>query len=261
MKFMLGADPELFLQDAAGAFVSAIGKIGGSKDAPLPLPIGPGFAVQEDNVAVEYNIPPSVSESEFDANVDMAMQFLSAHVNNMGLRFAKDSAVSFPDNQLDHPLSRVFGCDPDFNAWKDGKQNPRPKATDKNLRTCGGHVHVGYEFKDDHQKINFVKHLDLFFIPSLIMDVDGRKRMELYGSFGSFRFKSYGLEYRSLSNFWVFSSKYRKWVWESVDKAMDAWQNNVIDIDSERKPIGLAYKKNDVNAINYLMDKYQLHAV
>ena len=75
----IGADPELFLVDAAGAFVSSIGLIGGSKDHPRPLPIGDGFAVQEDNVTLEYNIPASGSKDELVSNIQAAMSFLATH--------------------------------------------------------------------------------------------------------------------------------------------------------------------------------------
>lgn len=256
--FKLGADPEIFLQDASNAFVSAIGKIGGSKQEPRPLPIGEGFAVQEDNVALEYNIPPADDARHFSNNIEMAMQFLSNEVNKHGLKFANNCAVSFPEQELMHPMAKVFGCDPDFNAWKNGKPNPRPKAEDKSLRTCGGHVHIGYEFKDDLEIIEFIKHADLFLgVPSVLMDSDDRRR-ELYGKRGAFRYKPYGAEYRSLSNFWVFRDDHRRWVWDSMQLAMDAWQNKKIDIDSEDKPILQAINKNNHKVAKSLIDKYNL---
>lgn len=260
MKFTIGADPEVFCKNAVDAYVSVIGKIGGTKQQPLPLPIGPGFAVQEDNVALEYNVPPAENEEEFNGNIRKIMSFLEDHVRSMGMKFGKDSAVLFNPDELRDPRALVFGCDPDFNAWKNGDINPRPKAKDQTLRTCGGHVHVGYPFDDEGDIISFIKHMDLFSVPTVFMD-NGLLRKELYGKAGAYRPKSFGVEYRSLSNFWVFEDKYRKWVYKTVDHALDAWQTNSIDIDSERVAILNAINKNNKKAASYLIDKYNLSVV
>ena len=260
--FKLGADPEIFLQDASLAFISAIDKVGGTKDAPRPLPIGDGFAVQEDNVAIEYNIPASDSRLAFTNNIGKAMSYLSDFVSQYGLQFSQASATLFPQAQLADPRALEFGCDPDFNAWRNGKRNPRPKAGDATLRTCGGHVHVGgvngNPFKSEAEVISFIKHMDLFLgIPSVLMD-NGQLRKELYGKAGAFRFKPYGCEYRSLSNFWVFDAKLTDWVWDTTAMAMDAWQRNAFDIDEDRKLILESINNNNRLMAERLVDKYSL---
>ena len=257
IKFSIGADPEAFLKDASNAYVSAVGKIGGTKYSPKPLPIGDGFMVQEDNVALEYNVPPSTTEEEFNSNIQKAMEYLGSYVNKMGLSFGRDSAVLFNPAQLDTPQALEFGCDPDFNAWKNGARNPRPKASDPTLRTCGGHVHIGYDFKHQEEIISFIKHMDLFTVASVLMD-EGELRKELYGKAGAFRPQWYGVEYRTLSNFWIFEEKYRRWVHKTVDHALDAWQTNMIDIDSERINILKAINSNNKKIASRLIDQYNL---
>ena len=59
----VGSDPETFLQSKTGEFISSVGLIGGSKDEPMP--IGEGCSVQEDNVTVEFNTPPTNDVKEF----------------------------------------------------------------------------------------------------------------------------------------------------------------------------------------------------
>jgi hypothetical protein len=232
--------------------------IGGSKEDPRPLPIGPGFAVQEDNVAVEYNIPPSFSKDEFTGNIRKAMHHLSDMVAGMGLHFVNVSATEFPMEQMGDPKAFEFGCDPDFNAWRDGKRNPRPTAASKLLRTCGGHVHVGYEFLSPEDIISFVQHMDLFLgVPSVMMD-KGELRKQLYGKAGAFRPKPYGCEYRSLSNFWVFNEEHTRWVWDSTALALDAWQNNKIDMSSEGPLIVRAINRNNKDIASSLIGKYNL---
>ena len=255
---MLGADPELFLQDASGALISAIGRIGGTKEIPRPLPIGEGFAIQEDNVALEYNIPASDSKFAFQTNIAKAMSHISDQVARQKLKFSNLSAAYFTPDQLADPRALEFGCEPDYNAWRNGAKNPRPKAADKHLRTAGGHVHVGYKFTDHKEVIQFMKHMDLHLgVASVIMD-QGELRKELYGKAGAFRYKPYGGEYRVLSNFWVLEPKLVDWVWEATWQALTMWQNNQTAINEDADLIQLAINKNNKDVAWKLINKYNL---
>jgi len=225
MSFKIGCDPEVFVADRNGALRSIIGNIGGTKDNPLPLAtLGDGFAVQEDNVAMEFNIPASDSKQAFINNVVKARDFLNTLVSDaFQWQIDNRSAASFPDDQLVDPRSHVFGCDPDFNAWT-GHTNPKPKADDANLRSCGGHVHIGFAFNTKDQAMETIRGLDLLLgVPSVLMD-SGDLRKQLYGKAGAFRFKSYGVEYRTLSNFWIFDERLIAWVYDNTEKVLDAVQ-------------------------------------
>jgi hypothetical protein len=259
MEFLIGADPEVFVGDMSGVR-SIIGKIGGTKDNPLPLPIGEGFMVQEDNVALEFNIPVSRSKAEFVKNISAATKFLeSAVADAFGFKFVKQSAVSFPQEELNDPRAYVFGCEPDYNAWT-CDVNPRPQASDPNLRSCGGHVHVGV---NDFDAIAGVRACDLFLgVPAMILDADenASKRRALYGKAGAFRKKSYGFEYRTLSNFWIFEERFVEWVHDNTGRALDAVKAGM-DIDSEKDTILEAINNNNKDAALYLIKKYSLELV
>lgn len=258
MNFSLGCDPEIFVADNKSVR-SIIGKMGGTKEQPLPLPIGEGFMVQEDNVALEFNIPASDSKESFVSNIVKATTYLENHVGHKyNFSFSRLSAASFPEVELDDPRAFVFGCDPDFNAWT-GRPNPRPLAEDKNLRSCGGHVHIGSSSLGlDRQAV--IKACDLFLgVPSVLMD-DGELRKQLYGKAGAYRPKGYGQEYRTLSNFWVFDEKLIGWVWDSVALALDAVSNK-FDVDAERKNIITAINKNNKAVAEQLVHKYNLLVV
>lgn len=256
MQFLIGADPEVFVGDDTQVR-SIIGKIGGTKASPLALPIGEGFAVQEDNVALEFNIPASGSRAEFVKNIALATGFLEGHVRDTyGFHFVKHSAVSFPQEELNDPRALVFGCDPDFNAWTRSR-NPRPNAKDKNLRSCGGHLHVGVDGIDC---IAGVKACDLFAgVPSVIMD-KGEERRALYGGPGAFRKKSYGFEYRTLSNFWIFNQSTVEWAYNAVNRALDSVVAG-LDVDAEKEAILDAIGNNNKDAARWLINKYSLEVV
>lgn len=260
ISFTLGADPEVFLGKGKSVR-SAIDRVGGSKAMPMPLPIGDGFAVQEDGVAVEFNIPPAKDRDTFIKNIHAGYSFLEEVIGKTWkFNFIKDSAVSFPACELEDPRAWEFGCEPDYNAWTN-KVNPKPRAMDRNLRSCGGHVHVGYNFPNNEAKLKFIQFMDLYAgVPSQAMD-SGVERRKLYGKMGAFRPTSFGVEYRVLSNFWIFSAPHTGWVYDQTSRALDAMQNNTINIREEEDLIRQAINENDSEVASFLVNKYNLDVV
>lgn len=257
INFSIGCDPEVFVGDTIPR--SVIGKVGGTKEFPMPLPIGEGFCVQEDNVAMEFNIPPSYSKQEFVSNIVKATDFLENNIAAAnGWRFDKRSAIQFAMEELDDPRAFVFGCDPDYNAWT-GRINPRPHSDDRTLRSAGGHVHIGW----DSIKLNkrrLIRACDLFLgVPSVLMD-NGELRKQLYGKAGAFRDKSFGVEYRTLSNFWIFDPKLVEWVYSSTERALEAALAKM-PVEQERDNILQAINNNDKAVAEMLVDKYNLEVV
>lgn len=261
MKIKLGCDPEMFLIDMNGNLKSAIGKIGGSKVHPMPLvALGDGYAVQEDNVAIEFNIPPAEGRSQFVESIQKTLALLTGVVQtDYGYGITNLSAASFPLAELDDPRAQEFGCDPDFNAWTE-LMNPRPSATDKTLRTCGGHVHVGFD-KSKVKSENLIKLMDLFLgVSSVVMD-KGELRKNLYGSAGAYRDKEYGAEYRTLSNFWIFDSKLIEWVWNNTTRAVDAAEAQFTISEQDSTDIVKCINTNDKILAQKLIKTFNLDVV
>jgi hypothetical protein len=196
MSFTIGADPEVFLE-RNNIPVSSIGKIGGTKYEPIH--IQDGIFLQEDNVTVEYNIPPCKTLEDFIIYNQRALDIIAEKANKLDLKVAIQAAAKMPKEELQDPRAWVFGCEPDFNVWK-MEENPKPKPTQ--WRAAGGHIHIGYECSN-LEKIQLTKYLDntLGAIFS-VLDPD-TKRKKMYGTAGSIRFKPYGIEYRTLSNYWL----------------------------------------------------------
>ena len=252
----LGADPELFLRNAAGSLVSVIGKVGGSKQEPLQIiDLPKGFTLQEDNVAIELGIPPAASAEEYITNLQTCMQ--RALQVLPGLEFDTRSAASFPDEELEHPMSWVFGCEPDYNAWT-GKENRKPKADDKNLRSAGGHIHV----ESDVDRNELVKAMDFTLsIPSVIMD-NGILRKKLYGKAGACRYKPYGVEHRVLSNYWIFSDRLIDWVWRNTSRAEQLVRNGLTDVVNQNaEEIQRIINTNDREAALNMCNQFNLEVV
>jgi hypothetical protein len=259
MKFKLGCDPELFLLNEHNEYRSAIDTFGGDKRHPRQLmELGDGFCVQEDNVALEFNIPPSSDEPTFVNNVNRIVNFLAESAKDQfGLLFSTESATLFPAEQLQDIRALTFGCDPDYNAWT-GRQNPRPKGVDERLRSAGGHVHVGLEdIIERKEKRRLIRLMDLHLgIPSVVMD-HGDMRKELYGKHGAMRFKSYGVEYRTLSNFWIFSPTKTQWVWNATERAIQDFESGR-DIQELHEIIGTTIDNNNKTAASQMISEFGL---
>jgi len=217
-KVLVGADPELFFCNSRGSLVSVIGKLPGDKHNTHYIDQD-GNGILVDNVAAEFNTAPADSAEAFINSVAKNLIELDERAAKLGLQLAAHVAsASFPPEEMQDPEAWVFGCEPDFNAWDGGEANPKPAAEDEFLRSCGGHVHVG---SGDLDKLAIVKAMDLFLgVPSLLMDPD-QDRRKLYGKGGCFRPKPYGVEYRTLSNFWIWSTKSILWVYEQTQKAVE----------------------------------------
>ena len=202
VHFTIGCDPEFFLQKE-GAYVASIPYVDGMKGDPQPL--GRGNGVMVDNVALEFCTPPAMKEAKFVRTVKHAISSIRAMLPE-DVKLVAMASARFPISELEHPICQEFGCDPDFNAYKDGAKNNKPSLMDKQFRSCGGHIHVGHAMlKDQANRITMIKLMDAIHgLVSTILDsgASSVERRKLYGKAGCFRPTEYGVEYRTLSNYW-----------------------------------------------------------
>lgn len=222
MQILIGADPEVFMRKD-GKFISAHGAVKGDKKNPFKVDKG---AVQVDGMALEFNIDPASSADEFVDNITSVMATLQSLVP--GFELVADPVARFGLEyiQAQPEEAQELGCEPDFNAWNDGEPNPKPDG-EKDFRTGAGHVHIGWtkdmDINDPHHReacIMLTKQLDYYLgLGSLLYDDDSERRT-MYGAAGAFRVKSYGVEYRVLSNAWLKSPSLMRWVFETTQKAV-----------------------------------------
>jgi len=233
--FTIGTDTEFFGKDKQGNHVALCGKIGGTKEAPLQLKdMSEGFCVQEDNVSVEWNVPPTSRKSVFVSYVKVMRERVAKILNTMELDISTAASVSFDKKELSHPNALVFGCEPDYDAWTK-RENRKPHSDDECLRTAGGHIHVG---TGEVGMLAGIRMMDLFLgVPSVLLDdsPESVKRRELYGKAGAMRPKPYGFEYRVLSNFWTFEDYLVKWVFDNTQLAMNKAVTGEVDKETAAK--------------------------
>lgn len=218
----LGGDPELFLTrvetdpDAGREapkvpktrIVPSCGLIGGEKGRGIQISdvsTYHNFTWHEDNVTVEFNFPPAANATEFLSRVsttrDLALKALKAK----GLGLATKTTHRFREEVLrKNPKSMEMGCEPDFCAYDKGLKRSPFTANDLGpMRFCGGHLHIGLENEQQIPAYALAMFADAFIsLPFLPYDKQGERR-KFYGRAGLFRPKSYGFEYRTMSNWWA----------------------------------------------------------
>ena len=247
MKFKLGSDPELMLEDSEKRVLkSAITVIPEGKGEGRNINKG---AALHDNVLVEFNTDPADSEDEFIDTLTGVLNDLAKLVNKSGCGLLLQASAEFPAEELAHPEAMVFGCDPDWDAWIVGKNTSPDPFEVGALRSAGGHLHIGMGDDPninavlDHPlgKLVVVKAMDVFcLLPWLMIEQDptSKRRRELYGKAGAFRPKPYGVEYRAISASWLTSPAHARLIYRLVDVAVSFAAADGIDAISDEFTCG-----------------------
>lgn len=247
VEFLIGCDPEVFVKNGKGEFVSAHGMIPGTKTEPLKVRNG---MVQVDGMALEFGIDPAATKKDFVYRINDVLSQLkemlpeghSLSISSIA-EFSPEVIAAQPEEALE------LGCDPDYNAYTLDK-NPRPKLTNPNIRSAGGHVHIGWGAKlptRDPKHIEacaaLAAEMDYYMgAASLAWDKDSVRR-SIYGAAGAFRPKPYGMEYRSGSNQWLKSDELIGFVFDTTTRAVES----LMDKDKRKSVKSQVFFKGALN--------------
>lgn len=208
VNFSFGSDPEFMLTSAEGKYVSAIGIVPGTKDDMLPL--GNGHFGFHDNVLAECCPHYGKTKKEVIDNFQDCFQRYANVVAPFKLK--PQASHVYPQDECLHPAALEFGCTPEMNAYDLGTVNAPVCEAGNTFRSGGGHIHLGYlegsvyPLTDNMGRWWLTRLMDLFVgLPSILIDNDptSQGRRKLYGGAGNMRPKPYGIEYRTMSNFWL----------------------------------------------------------
>lgn len=258
LNIKVGADPEFFVENN-GSIIPAVNMVAGTKYDPLACIKG---AMQVDGLALEFNIDPATSEDEFVEHiVTVRDQTLNAAKANSGLdlviskavghRFGMDTLRNLPRE------ATILGCE--FDYQMNGSRNNTSEAQALDYRCTGGHVHIGWgeDMDVEEGSGHFIdtcgiaklcwylleKPLRLKMYFDVLSESNRRDaikaahadelRQRLYGCRGAFRPKSYGMEYRGLSNTWIHEERYIRYVYRRVQVIMDMVQEGILDDETK----------------------------
>lgn len=209
----LGADPELFLLDTRTNQIIGSEKVipkEGTQDDPYNR-------VVRDGVQVEFNPCAATCRESVRHNLARCFTQLREVLNktkDIKPVFNVTVKVSQKEmNQL-HPDSRIFGCKPSFNIYNEGTDKTSKIEVDPLTylnRSAGGHIHMGRvagyaenKLLDNPQRT--IQMLDILVGNTCVLmdrDPGNKERRKVYGKAGEYRTPPHGLEYRTLSNFWL----------------------------------------------------------
>jgi hypothetical protein len=215
IAFQLGSDPEFLIIDKTTKQpVSAI-RLLPEHGKSNKVQISDDQQMFYDNVLLEFNVKPASTFTEFRENLGKCLSFAEKFLSTKNAKLAMQASTTFPKSECENPEASMFGCDPEYNIYKRSPEGlimrVEPPVVTTTFRTCGGHIHIGHPIATTDRSRGgdpplVVKLMDAFVgSTALLLDKDptSQARRDLYGGAGTHRVASYGLEYRTLSNFWI----------------------------------------------------------
>lgn len=216
---LLGCDPEFF-------FIQK-GKVIGSEKI---IDIENGLQVTElktkmgstqrekpsrfivDGVQAEINPRPDNCRARLGNELSMCFKELDKKLKrnpSISVTFDQTVKVSKAELKSLSPKSRTFGCSPSLNVDIKNMGYIAVDPAKYFYRSAGGHIHLGrYQGNDrafeNHERL--VNILDIIVGNTCVMldrDKGNKERRKVYGRAGEYRLPPHGLEYRTLSNFWL----------------------------------------------------------
>lgn len=257
-NFSFGSDPEFMLKNENGELCSAIDIVKNNKWDRINTSVGEYYY---DNVLAECSIPPGNTKNEVIDNFSKCFNKYAKLVKPYKL--VPQASADYPASVIRNPEARVSGCEKEWCAYSIIEDSFAPaKIIEKTpFRSGGGHIHLGGGgvLQDEYGKLALVRMLDIFLgIPSLILDQDptSAARRKLYGQAGRHRIKDYGIEYRTLGNFWLSSPDLVGLIYDICQFVLDFTSKNQniffkVSIESENrddwvKPIHKNYKPEKI---------------
>lgn len=163
------------------------------------------------------------------------------------------------------PAAKLLGCAPSFNIH-DAASSVGVDASKYLKRSAGGHIHIGwggmkmpakyhdswipYKVEDWQQKLVGVCDLVLGNTCVLLdRSPDAVERRRVYGRAGEYRTPKHGVEYRTLSNFWLHSPQLSSLVMglSRLAVTITAWEEhfNYLMPKVDRSKVVAAINQND----------------
>jgi hypothetical protein len=215
----IGADPEFFVfkQTSDGLELVSADKVFPSKEGKANIS---GGSVFFDGVQAEINPHHNTCRERFGSNIRYVLQssyrIASDEMKGHNLVFIPKPVVDVDFNKLEGCDDECFrfGCAPSQSIYPMRKINyPDGKIFDK--RFAGGHFHLGFSSLNVMRRMNNPEKLEEFIkLADIIAGITGvaiahtpeeRIRRQYYGQAGTYRIQPHGIEYRTLSNFWLTS--------------------------------------------------------
>jgi hypothetical protein len=203
----LGCDPEFFL--------ASKGELLGSEEV-IPkdgLKGNEGGGITRDGIQAEMQVSPFSCRQSGGYYITNLFQSLRGFLTKDAKKdYELDWNVlhEVPEKKLQalSKESRVLGCAPSLNLY-DPEAAPGVDGEVYPYRSAGGHIHIGLVGGppwSDEAKKTLIALMDILVGNTAVLidrDEGNIERRKVYGRAGEYRLPKHGVEYRSLSNFWL----------------------------------------------------------
>ena len=212
IRAQIGSDPEVFAADSNGKLISAVSWAPAQRTENITRdrtqrPTGRLF---RDGVAGEFYTYPYSCIAAFVDELACGLQEAEWRLKSVhpSARLTMKNVFELSPRELDE-LSDTeveLGCSPSLSAYGDPPLGLNGRYVP--IRSAGGHIHFGHTPNGTREDIflKATKFLDFYLgVPcvSLAEKIDSPSRRQFYGRAGEYRIQKHGLEYRTLSNFWL----------------------------------------------------------
>ena len=239
-----------------------------------------------DGVQAELHPRASTCREVLASEIALCFRSLKDTLQAKGVKVVVAPLVDVSQNEIDSltPQSQVFGCEPSRNIYQNAEESSIKVDAKKYLkRSAGGHVHLGNYYANVLNEAarnltpgdreyggrfaiatrteKVLKQMPETLIPILDIIVGNTcvlldqnegniERRANYGRVGEFRVKPYGMEYRTLSNFWLKSYPLMSLVYGLARFAVHLVEQSTPENDYVAALMGAVNRDDIIKAIN-----------
>jgi len=225
--WMVGSDPEIFVEDDKGMIIPAFNFLGSKEKPNLSETTTSNHNhnhVYWDGFQAEFNTYAATCLAWQVDSVYVGLKAVLKYAReyNPKARLSAKTVFEVPGDLLKNSKDEHvnFGCMPSLNAY--GMEGKKVPARELATRSAGGHIHLGIGPRDADKMNDIVKTLDAVLgvsCVSLFAEFDDPARRQYYGLPGEYRTPTHGLEYRTISNAWTFHPMIMNIVFDLARKA------------------------------------------
>jgi Phage phiEco32-like COOH.NH2 ligase-type 2 len=212
-ELYIGSDPEIFAEDEDGQLIPAFNFLG-SKTKPTVANATNGQGPNNmywDGFQAEFETAASHCMGWHGDSLQNGLKGLhnALKVYNPKAKLSVKTVFDIPQKVLAEAKAEhvAFGCNKSLNVY--GAEGFTAPGHEVPYRSAGGHIHIGFQgAKFTTKEIeDAVKAMDAVLgvaAVSMFGNYDDKRRRLMYGLAGEYRLPKHGLEYRTLSNAWLF---------------------------------------------------------
>lgn len=267
---VFGCDPEFFFEKK-GKIIGSEKIIDKNKGITIRSPIGDYNSKSKfivDGVQAELNPKPNTCRQSLASEISICFQELYKKIKedkDLSINFATTIKISKKELMSLDEKSRVFGCAPSKNTDTKHQNAVSLKDPSKYLyRSAGGHIHLGHTNSPNNgsyqptqivmrEPERVVQILDIIVGNTCVLidrDKGNIERRKTYGRAGEYRTPTHGIEYRTLSNFWLRSYPLMSFVMGLSRLAISILTSSMPGRDYEKELLNLVNINEIQKAIN-----------